>query len=308
MRSSDHVRAPSPLRVVRVVAVLFAIALAAGARTAFTVEESWDERAPGPSKSKSTPPAPPSPKATRPPATPRPAPTPKPTPDPAKELEKAKELLKQVPEGAAVVKFIEDNKIPITLDPSDGSFQQNGKITLGPPFNAEDLALTLAHEVNHARAFKAGTGADINKDTRADYVRKEVEEEVVGTVASIEVKNALVKKGIKVKATFPLEKEYNAAYKKAVAALKKSKPDATEAELDAAGKKAGFDAVKKGFETGKVVASVKQCSKSGATCKLASDCPSGESCVENSYPVYYGNEYDKVHPPPTPAPTAAPGP
>jgi hypothetical protein len=289
------------------IAALLALSLAAGARTAFTVdEESWDETHPGPSKDKSPPPAPASPKATAPRATPPAAPTPKPTPDPAKELEKAKELLKQTPEGAAIIKFIEDKAIPIKIDPSDGSFHNKGTVTLGPPFDAEEMALTIAHEANHAKYFKEGRNADITKDTRDDYVRKKIEEEVVGTVASIEVKNSLVKKGVAIAATFPLEKEYNDAYKKAVEDLKKSKPDATEAELDAAGKKAGYEAVKKGFETGKVVASVKQCSSSGATCTTAAECPSGESCVKNSYPVYYGNTWDRAHPKPTPSPAPSP--
>ena len=235
------------------------------ARTSVAVvEESWHEKvpklpAPGPGSRTPSAPASAAPRA-----------TPAPTPDPAKELQKAKDLLKQVPEGADIVKFLEDKKIAIVFDDSDDSYYLDGKITLGPPYDAEDIALTLAHEGNHARADKEGRSADVKKDTRADYVRKMVEEEAIGTVASIEVKNALEKKGKTITATFPLEKEYDDAYKKAVDALKKAKPGASEAELDAAGKKAGLAAVKKGFETGKVV--------TGNT--------------HEKYPDYYGKDWD----------------
>jgi len=191
--------------------------------------------------------------------------------------------------------------MPIEYDPSDGYYYHPGlrKIILDAN-TAELIALKLAHEANHAKAAAEGKTPDVNRETRDNYVKKMLKEEIVGTVGPIELKRALAKKGKTITATFPLEKEYNEAYKKAVDALKKSKPGATEAELDAAGKKAGYEAVKKGFETGKVVTSVRTCSTSHAACKVDGDCPSGQACVNNSYPVYYGDEWDKKHPRPTP--------
>lgn len=239
-------------------------------------EESWNEKLPaakgksGSGGGKSEPKPKPPPASPAPPA---PAPSPAPTPDFAKELEAAKKLMKDTPEGAAIVKFLEDKKIPIEYDGSDGSFWNGTKIVLR--FNtAEALALELVHEANHAKQSKEGKTADINKDSREDYVKKMLAEEVQGTVNSIELKLALVKKGKKISATYPLEAQYVAAYKKAVAALKKSNPGATEAELDAAGRKAGSDAVKKGFDTGKVVTSTSN----------------------QKYSDYYGKEWDKKHP------------
>ncbi len=52
--------------------------------------------------------------------------------------------------------------------------------------------------------------------------------------------------------TSPAEKEYDDAYKDAVDELKKAKPNATQAELDAAGKKAGRAAVEKAIGDGKI--------------------------------------------------------
>lgn len=213
----------------------------------------------------------------------KPAGTPAPDPNLAK-LEQAKKLLKETPAGAELVKYLEDNKIPISFDPSDGSYHSKGSIVLGPPFDADEMALTLVHEGHHLKMFKDGKQADVNKDTRADFIKKKISEEVQGTVNSIELKLALVKKGKTVNATFPLEDEYVKARDKAIADLKKSNPSASAADLEAAGKKAGYDAVQNGFDTGKVVSSVKV---------------DGRSV---DYTTYYGKVWDGAHPTPPPAP------
>jgi hypothetical protein len=272
-------------------ALLFAQSL--DTRVAWSEEESWDERSaaekaksgsggvkPAPADTKAPAAATPAPAATKPPAPP--PSTPAPTPDFAKQLEEAKKLLKETPEGAAIVKFLEDTKMPVEYDSSDGYYYHPTlkKIVLDAN-TAELMALKLAHEANHAMAAAAGKTPDINKETRDDYVRKMLEEEVVGTVGPIELKLALAKKGKTITATFPLEGEYVAAYNKAVEDIKKSNPSATDADLEAAGRKAGYEAVKKGFETGKVVASVKV---------------GGRSLT---YPEYYGKSWDDAHPRPT---------
>jgi hypothetical protein len=117
-------------------------------------------------------------------------------------------------------------------------------------------------------------------DTRADYVDKMLKEEVQGTVESIQAKNELVAAGKSISASFPLEAEYNKAYKDAADALKASTPTATPDALKAAGEKAGYDAVRKGFDDGKVVTSTPP---------------------KDKYPDYYGKSWDGKHPtPPTP--------
>lgn len=260
-------------------AVAVALLLLAAARADADDESSWNEKV---KESTSTPGGGGAASPTAAPhVEPNPAGTPRPgpTPDPrAAKLEDAKKLLKETPEGAELVKFLDDNNIPISFDDSDGSFHSRGTITLGPPYDADELALTLVHEGHHLRMFKEGKQADERKDTRADFIKKKIAEEVQGTVNSIELKLALVKKGKTVSATFPLEGDYIAARDKAIADLKKSNPAATEAELEAAGKKAGYDAVQKGFDTGKVVSSVKV---------------NGRFV---DYPTYYGNRWDNAQP------------
>ncbi len=266
-------RAAAGAALLLLAAQLFAPAL--DASVAWAVEESWDESSHsggggGKSGGGGVKPAPADTKAPAPAPAP---PSPAPTPDFAKQLEEAKKLLKETPEGAVIAKFLDDNRVPIEYDPSDGYYFNGTKIVLNTN-SPERMALDLVHEANHAMQKAAGKTADVNKETRDEYVRKMLEEEITGTVNAIELKQALLKKGKTISAVPPLESDYVDAYKKAVDELKKSNPSASEADLDAAGKKAGREAVKKGFDSGKIVT----------------------SNTHEKYAIYYGKEWDKAHP------------
>lgn len=194
----------------------------------------------------------------------------------AQKLKDIKDILKDSPTGAEAIKYLEEKKVPVEFADGGGSYWDGNKIVIDRSENAQEAALTLVHEINHARASIDGPKADIVNDTRADYVQKMLDEEVRGTVDSIKAKNELVANGKKVTASFPLETEYNDAYKKAVDAAKKKDPKLDEAQLRAIGEKAGYDAVLDGFKTGKVVTSTNN----------------------QNYPDYYGSAWDSAHPKP----------
>jgi hypothetical protein len=86
-----------------------------------------------------------------------------------------------------------------------------------------------------------------------DYACERVKAKANEAIADIEAKREQEKQGKTVATQYPLEHEYDAAYKEAVDKLKSSNPNATAAELDEAGKKAGREAVQDGFRNGKVV-------------------------------------------------------
>jgi hypothetical protein len=192
----------------------------------------------------------------------------------AKKLQEMKDLLNKSTTGAEAVKYLVDKNVKVEFANGGGSYWDGSKIVIDRNEGAESAALTLVHEVNHTQATLEGTGADIAKDTRGDYVQKMLDEEVRGTVDSIQAKNELVAGGTGVTATFPLESQYNTAYKDAVDDVKKDNPKATEAAQKAAGEKAGYDAVMKGFNDGSVVT----------------------SNTHEKYPDYYGNSWDGAHP------------
>jgi hypothetical protein len=194
----------------------------------------------------------------------------------AKKLKDVKSALKGSPTGEAAVKYLQDNKIPVKFANGGGSYWDGKNIVLDRTENTQEAALTLVHEINHAKADKTGTAADITKQTRADYVSTQLKEEVAGTVKSIQAKNELVASGKSVSATFPLESQYNTAYKKAETDFKSKNPKATATLIKTAAEKAGYNAVMKGFKDGSVVT----------------------SNTKVKYPDYYGNAWDKAHPKP----------
>jgi hypothetical protein len=193
--------------------------------------------------------------------------------DNAKKLQAIKDLLSKSATGAAAFKFLEDKKLKVEFANGGGSFWDGSRMVIGDT-KVEDAALAVVHEVNHARSTLDGTKPDPKALTKDDYVRKMLEEEATGTVDSIKTKNELVAAGVAITARFPLEAKYNEAYKKASEDLAKANPKATPAQLRAAGEKAGFARVLKGFEDGEVKGSKSK----------------------KPYPEVYGNRWDKHNP------------
>ncbi len=194
----------------------------------------------------------------------------------AQKLKDVKSALKGSTTGEAAVKFLQDKKIPVKFADGGGSYWDGKNIVIDRSENTQEAALTLVHEINHAKATKTGTSANINKQSRADYVSTQLKEEVTGTIKSIQAKNELVSSGKSVSATFPLESQYNDAYKKAATDYKAKNPKATAAQIKTTAEKAGYDAVMKGFKDGSVVT----------------------SNTKAKYPDYYGSAWDKAHPTP----------
>ncbi len=188
-------------------------------------------------------------------------------------LAEMKDLLKGSPTGAAAVKYLEDKNIPIEFANGGGSYWDGSKIVIDRSKPMDRNALSLVHEINHAKGKLEGTSVNIATASRADYVAGELKEEVQGTVDSIKAKNELKAGGKTITASYPLEAEYNQAFKKASDDLKAKNPSATPTELKAAGEKAGSERVMKGFKDGEVRTSTNH----------------------KPYPEYYGTAWDKHH-------------
>ena len=136
-------------------------------------------------------------------------------------------------------------------------------MTLDTTESAESSALTFVHEMNHARYAGEGRSADIQRLSRARYVDGMLNEEVEGCVLAIEAKWEIVAAGTPVTDSPPLEQVYKRAYDRAIAAQR------TQAQA----KEAGRTALKNAFTSGTVTT----------------------SNTHESYPVYYGNAWDRAH-------------
>ncbi len=186
-----------------------------------------------------------------------------------------RDLLADSPTGVAALKFLDDKSIKVEFASGGGSYwdADANKMVIDRTASMEDNALTLVHEINHARASHSGSTADAKTHTREGFIDKMLNEEVQGAVDAIKAKNELVAAGKTITARRPQEEAYNAAYAKCVKDMKKATPTATDAELHAAGEKAGALRVKQGFKDGDVVTS---------------------TTIEN-YPQFYSRSWDRVH-------------
>lgn len=191
-------------------------------------------------------------------------------------FEQIKAVLKDIPTGKEALKRKEEYKTKVVFKAGGGSFYSSSTstMTIDSGHTAKRAALTFVHEMNHAYYHKAGLKPRITKTTRAEYIKRKVAEEAEGVVKSIEAKMEL--EGAKVDVaglTYPLEKQYKEAYKKKKEEVVKA-GEKDEAKIAASARIAGKARVTKGFNDGEVVTS-----NSG-----------------DSYPVYYGNSWDKYNP------------
>jgi len=185
-------------------------------------------------------------------------------------------LLQQSPTGAAALEFMDAHQLPVSFTGGGESYwdAQQRQIVIDAAHDPQQAALTLVHELHHARASLVGDKPDVLHDTRDEYVRGMLEEEALGTIASIETKRELVANGQTVTALFSQEDAYTEAYEAAVDAAEQSNPQLSAAELHARGTDAGRRAVLQRFLDGDVLA----------------------SRGEVRYPDYYGAAWDQNHP------------
>lgn len=166
-----------------------------------------------------------------------------------------------------------------TFRPGEGSTFDSGTNTtnLDPNEDSTTSALTFVHEMQHAEESHENTSGDIQNQSRTDYVDEMLQEEVDGTVRSIEARNELAQNGTDVSnAHFPLENEYQQAHDQAVADARANNPNISDQDAEAAGRAAGRQRVEDGFRNGEVVT----------------------SNTNASYPDYYGDAWDGQHPTP----------
>jgi hypothetical protein len=193
-----------------------------------------------------------------------------------KRFGEIKKILEAIPTGKEAIAVLDKHKVKITFDAAGGADYDpsTNSITVDSNRTNARIALSLVHELNHARYEKEGLTADVTKLSREEYVKRLVEEEAEGVVKSIEAKIEL--EGTKIDltgASYPLEAEYRKAYKKAVDAAKAKDPKAAEADLKKLGRAAGKARVTKGFMDGEVVGSKSR----------------------QSYPDKYGKHWDDVN-------------
>lgn len=193
-----------------------------------------------------------------------------------KRLEEIKTILNSIPNGKEALKIMEDYKVTVRFEAGQGlEYDPNSNSVLLNSYNAPtSLALTLVHEMNHARYHHQGIAANAKSLAKSKYIEKRVEEEAEGVVKSIEAKIEL--EGTKIdtsQISRPVEKEYREAYQVAINSAKAKNPKAAERDLQKLGREGGKKRVIEELMSGRVSAGI----------------------TGVSYPDFYGRIWDHAH-------------
>lgn len=186
-------------------------------------------------------------------------------------------ILSGSPTGRQALEIFDRYNVGVQFASGTGSFFDGASntITLDTSEGSMDQALTFVHEMGHAEYHHEGRTADINALGRQDYIDGMLDEEVDGTVRSIEAERELREAGYDTGgAQFPLQSDYHQAYNQAVTNTQAANAGATPEQLNAAGRQAGRQRVEDGFRNGEVVT----------------------SNTNAPYPDYYGDAWDGAHP------------
>ena len=181
--------------------------------------------------------------------------------------------------GKAALKVIDDYKVVVDVAaPGPGSVFAGpapGKILLESTVSVQDAAFILVHEANHAKASNEGKTANVSTLARDAYVKTMIDEETTSTVLSIQAKRGMSVEDKKaITATPVMEARYTKAYDDAHGAAITAKK--TPSEASAAADKAAWDSINLAFYDGSLVT----------------------SNTLQTYAVYYGSFWDRVHAPP----------
>ncbi len=151
-------------------------------------------------------------------------------------------FLQQIPTGRRTLDLVEKYHISVRFVGGGGSYYNSNDNQVIIDSNHESFrkALSLVHEVTHARFHHEGLEANILIDDRQSYIEKKVSEEVEAVANSIAAKMELEDAGIDVsKIWYTLEYPYRQAYEAAVVDAKANISDISDETLKIMGREAG---------------------------------------------------------------------
>ncbi|TXG80257.1 MAG: type VI secretion system tip protein VgrG [Thermomicrobiales bacterium] len=194
-----------------------------------------------------------------------------------------RQRLAQTPSGRHALEVYDRYGVQPTFLPGQGSSYAGSKfgtnnMNLDPNNPGDWNEHTFVHEMNHAQADHEGnTVFGQEKSTpRPGYVNSMVNEEADGMALQAQYANEQAQNGTPMANPPQWQGAYNTAYQNGRANAAAANPNATEAELDAAGKQAGQQAMVNQLNTGAVAPS---------------------TSTGQTYPQYYGGIWDSDNAP-----------
>jgi hypothetical protein len=180
--------------------------------------------------------------------------------------------------GTWAMSIIDKWKIPVDYEyGGQGSFHQGGKIFVNKSLGIGAAAITLMHEAQHADTYKSGKQADRTKLGRDEYIKQSIADEAEAVVRQIEGLAVTTSLGVDMTGAAigdDLKQRYLKAFYAKRDELRQSNPGMSTAEINAICRTTTRDGeVTKWFHDGTFVTSTNN----------------------NSYAVFYGNQWDEVN-------------
>ncbi len=180
--------------------------------------------------------------------------------------------------GTWAMSIIDKWKIPVDYEyTGQGSFHQGGKIYINKTLAVGGAAITLMHEAQHADTYKSGKQADRTKLGRDEYIKQSIADEAEAVVRQIEGLAVTASLGVDMEGAViddALKQRYLTAFYAKRDELRKSNPEMSTADINAICRTTARDGeVTKWFHDGTFVTSTNN----------------------NTYAIFYGNQWDEVN-------------
>jgi hypothetical protein len=189
-------------------------------------------------------------------------------------FERISQLLNMIPTGKSTLSMIEKYDIDVGFESGEGSrfIPSTNQIIIDSNQGELLAALTLVHEVTHARFFHDGSASNVLSVDRKEFVKKKVEEELNAVGSSIEAQMELEAAGVDTSnMNGPLESLYRQAYEKVMGSSGAGDTRPDDQALQSLARTAGRMRVFIALMNGQVVT----------------------SNTQQTYPDYWGSEWDK---------------
>lgn len=164
-------------------------------------------------------------------------------------LRQIEQLLSHSPTGVNALTLMKQYGVKVRFAEGSGTIYRDLPNTIVIDLRHEPLraALSLVHEMNHARFGHEGLRPDVTDCSRETYVQMRMQEEAESIALSLEARLELARAGIDVSSVpYPLEHEYEAA----LHSVKSNVPGMSEEDVVKYGRRAAkklvFDALMSG--------------------------------------------------------------
>jgi hypothetical protein len=173
-------------------------------------------------------------------------------------FERINKVLSMIETGQSTLRLVADYEINVRFEAGKGSRfnRQKNEIVIDSTLGHFSAALSLVHEVTHARYFHEGMAADIGSLSRQKYVQMKLDEEISAVVTRNEATMELSEKGVDVsRLRHSIYYPHQQAVRSAIRKARYENPGLNEETLQNIGRAAGREMVREVLVSGQAVRS-----------------------------------------------------